>query len=212
MTEIPETWPPRPTVSVEAPAVPLFPLPGVFLYPHQLVPLHVFEPRYLAMMRDILDSHGQLVIGTVLRDQQDRLLDEDAPPQVLSVGGLGEVARYDKTKDGRYLIWVLGRERVTLEEAASEHPYRLVHTTPLPESAPREADVPSMVRDLRAAILQRHKNLDQLPEELPVGVLVDLLAQQIDVPQEVLERLYCEPDVGARATTVLRAHEAYPQE
>lgn len=212
MSDIPETWPPRPSASIEAPTVPLFPLPGVFLYPHQLMPLHVFEPRYLAMMRDILDSHGQLVIGTVLRDQRDRMMEEEAPPEVLSVAGLGEVARYDKTKDGRYLIWVLGRERVTIDEAESEHPYRMVRTTPLPESAPREAEIPGFTQDLRAAILERHKNLDQLPEELPVGVLVDLLAQQLDVPQEVLERLFCEPDLSARATTVLRAHAAYPPE
>ena len=176
------------------------------------MPLHVFEPRYLTMMRDILDSHGQLVIGTLRRDASYLPGEEPEQPEVLSVAGLGEVARYDKTKDGRYLIWVLGRERVTIEEAPSDHPYRLVHHTPLPESDPRSHEIPKLVESLREAILQRHKSLDNLPEELPVAVLADLLAQQLDVPQGLLERLFCEPDVGARAQTVLRAHEAYPPE
>ena len=96
MNEIPETWPPRPSAEQDSPEIPLFPLPGVFLYPHQLMPLHVFEPRYLDMMRDILDSHGQLIIGTLIKTPtsvEPKDSETEDPPQVLSVAGLGEVAR-----------------------------------------------------------------------------------------------------------------------
>jgi len=210
MTEIPETWPPRPSATLGGPVVPLFPLPGVFLYPHQLMPLHVFEPRYLEMMRHILDSHGQLIVGTVLESHKHRLLEDNPPPEVLSVAGFGEIARYDKTKDGRYLIWVLGRERVTIDEAPSTHAYRQARYTPLPESEVDPHHTEGLSGNIREAILMRHKTLDKLPDELPIGVLVDLLAQQLDVPQSILERLFSEPDVERRADIALAAHAHTP--
>ena len=117
---------------------------------------------------------------------------------------------YDKTKDGRYLIWVLGRGRVTIEEAASEKPYRLARYTPLPESSTAPGDLDQLGDDLRHAVISRHKSLEQLPEELPLGVLVDLLAQQLDVPQSILEHIFCEPDVEERAHLALNAHTDHP--
>ncbi|MDF1837297.1 MAG: LON peptidase substrate-binding domain-containing protein [Planctomycetota bacterium] len=210
MNEVPETWPPRPSKELGSPEVPLFPLPGAFLYPHQLMPLHVFEPRYLALLRDILDSHGQLVIGTVLDPEGDLLGEGKAP--VLSVAGLGEVARYDKTEDGRYLIWVLGKHRVTLDEVESEEPYRKVRFQALPESSPEPEEEALLATKLRKAILSRHKAMANLPEELPLGVQVDLLTQQLMLPQSVLERIFIEPDVGERAQLALAAHDGYPAE
>ncbi|MFT4648158.1 MAG: Lon protease-like protein [Glaciecola sp.] len=210
LNEVPETWPPRPSKELGSPEVPLFPLPGAFLYPHQLMPLHVFEPRYLALLRDILDSHGQLVIGTVL-DPKGDLLDDGSVP-VLSVAGLGEVARYDKTEDGRYLIWVLGKHRVTLEEVESEEPYRKVRFQPLPESSPKASEEVLLAKKLRKAILSRHKSMANLPDELPLGVQVDLLTQQLIIPQTVLERIFIEPDIGERAQLALAAHDGYPAE
>lgn len=174
------------------------------------MPLHVFEPRYLALLRDILDSHGQLVIGTVLDPEGDLLGDGSAP--VLSVAGLGEVARYDKTEDGRYLIWVLGKQRVTLEEVDSTEPYRKVRFQSLPESSPDAAEEAQLAVKLRKAILARHKAMANLPEELPLSVQVDLLTQQLMLPQSVHERIFIEPDLGERAQLALAAHDGYPAE
>ncbi len=172
------------------------------------MPLHVFEPRYLALLRDILDSHGQLVIGTVLEKDEDLIDDGEAP--VLSVAGLGEVARYDKTEDGRYLIWILGRQRVSLEEVQSDEPYRMVRYQGLPESTPEPKDGRELATRVRRAILSRHKGISNLPEELPLGVQVDLLVQQIQLPQSVLERIFIEPDLGERALLALASHDGYP--
>ena len=46
--------------------LPLFPLPSVALFPGALLPLHIFEPRYRAMVRDALD--GERLIGMVMLD------------------------------------------------------------------------------------------------------------------------------------------------
>lgn len=172
------------------------------------MPLHVFEPRYLSLLRDILDSHSQLIIGTVLEKDEDLIDDGEAP--VLSVAGLGEVARYDKTEDGRYLIWILGKQRVSLEEVESDEPYRKVRFQALPESAPGAKEEQELATKVRKAILSRHKGISNLPEELPLGVQVDLLVQQIQLPQSVLERIFIEPDLGERALLALAAHDGYP--
>ncbi|MEZ5976448.1 MAG: LON peptidase substrate-binding domain-containing protein [Planctomycetota bacterium] len=202
---IPDTWPPRPDLAQSGPEIPLLPLPRVFLYPHQLLPLHIFEDRYKALMRDILDASGQLVVGTLLERRT-----EGGPPPVLSVAGLGEVVRYDKTDDGRYLIWVLGRGRVTIQEVPSEHPYRLVRVAPLPETEPAEDRTERLVRQLRKAVRSRLKSKDELPEELPLEVLVDLLVQKLEAPQSVLEAVFVEPDVEQRASLALAAHFGFP--
>jgi Lon protease-like protein len=59
----------------------MFPLPGAFLFPHQVLPLHVFEPRYLQLVEDLLDASGRLVVATILADLLAQTL--RAPPQVL---------------------------------------------------------------------------------------------------------------------------------
>ena len=43
--------------------VPLFPLPNVFLFPGQVLPLHIFEPRYRKMIADVLDGPGRIAVA-----------------------------------------------------------------------------------------------------------------------------------------------------
>ena len=52
---IPDAWPPAEN-SGDAVVVPMFPLPGLFLFPRQLLPLHIHEPRYRRMIEDGLDG------------------------------------------------------------------------------------------------------------------------------------------------------------
>ena len=70
-------------------AMPVFPLPGVVLFPGALLPLHVFEPRYRAMLADSLASHRFMAMAFVLGegDVRDRDLREgEAIDQVVAVG------------------------------------------------------------------------------------------------------------------------------
>ena len=87
MDEIPQAWPPaedpRP-----AQTIPMFPLQGVFLLPRQVLPLHVFEPRYRQMIDDVLDGQGRLAMGTILEGEGTSVDGaEEMPPRVLH-GGL----------------------------------------------------------------------------------------------------------------------------
>src|SRR5256885_4378476 len=67
--------------------LPVFPLPDVVLFPHALLPLHVFEPRYRQLTRDVLASHK--LVGVPLLVEQE--VAGAAPPHFATVFGVGEV-------------------------------------------------------------------------------------------------------------------------
>jgi Lon protease-like protein len=99
--------------------VPVFPLAGALLFPGGQLPLHIFEPRYRAMVRDALGSDR--LIGMIQpRDQAD-------PPSLFAIGCLGRISAAEELDDGRYNIVLegLGRFRIA-REAAVETPYRQV--------------------------------------------------------------------------------------
>jgi len=192
---------------------PLFVLPAVVLLPHSRQRLHVFEPRYRQMVEDMLDGPGRLVIGTVLEDHVDEL--EGAPP-VHEVAGLGEIGRHEKLPDGRFLIWVFGLRRVAVREIDSDCAYRRVAFSVLDE-----VDVPaeyacSLKERLRKAILERcsppasgrpGREELQIPDDMPIGTMVDVLLQRMQLPQSVMQQLYSELVVAQRAEDALSEHE-----
>ena len=200
----------HPDASLRSRAVsvaPLFPLPGVSLYPGCVMPLHVFEPRYRCMIEDLLDGPGRLVMGTVLEDHAHEIA---GSPPVLDVAGLGEIARHVRREDGCFDILLVGMLRVRIREVASDRPYRRVETETLEEKpVPRESH--DALRDaLHRAILSRCNELLNLPAQMPISNLADLLVQRIELPQPVVARLYAELDVEARARAALSEHARRP--
>lgn len=210
MSEIPDVWPP-----VEDPrpssVLPMFPLRGVFLLPRQILPLHVFEPRYRQMIDDVLDAQGRLAMGTVL-EGQDLTTDgeEERPPRILHVAGIGEIARHEKTPDGRYFIWLFGLGRFDVEEVPSDRLYRQVRARPLDESPVGPGEEGALREDLRAALDARSEEPLVLPEDVPVELLADALSQKLHLPQNAMEPIFTEADVGRRARMTLKAHAAFP--
>ena len=83
--------------------VPLFPLPGVLLLPGGRLPLNIFEPRYLAMVRDALA--GERAIGMI---QPCEEVDDVGAAKVYETGCLGRITAFSETDDGRYLITLTG--------------------------------------------------------------------------------------------------------
>ncbi|HEX6812695.1 MAG TPA: LON peptidase substrate-binding domain-containing protein [Planctomycetota bacterium] len=186
--------------------VPLFPLPGVFLFPHQMLPLHVFEPRYRQLVGDLLDGPGRFVIGTPVA------LAGASPdvPEVLPVAGLGEILRHEKKPDGRYHIWVLGLVRVRIQEVESKRLYRQVQCEPFVEIEAGQDESVDLSRRLLAATSARLKEPLPLPATAPPSLLADLLLQTLGAPQSVIERAFVEPSVSTRARIVLHAAAKAP--
>lgn len=99
--------------------IPLFPLPGALLLPRARLPLHIFEPRYLAMLEDVMKTRHRLV-GMI----QPREVPGSEERRLQSIGCAGRLTGFSETEDGRYMITLSGisRFRVT-REVAGFSPY-----------------------------------------------------------------------------------------
>lgn len=92
-------------------AVPVFPLTGALLLPRGVLPLNIFEPRYLAMVKDAMAASGAAnrIIGII----QPRA--DGEPPPLYDVGCLGRISDYRETDDGRILIALVGVSRFRIQ-------------------------------------------------------------------------------------------------
>ncbi len=99
--------------------VPVFPLAGALLFPRAQLPLHIFEPRYRAMIRDALD--GDRLIAMV----QPR--GDGEAPALFDIGCIGRIDGCEELEDGRFNIVLegLGRFRIA-REAQVDTLYRQV--------------------------------------------------------------------------------------
>ncbi len=188
-------------VSLPSTPVPVFPLGGVYLFPHQVLPLHIFEPRYRQMIGDLLDGPGRLVIATPNRGERESATHV---PTLQPVAGLGELLRHEKLADGRYHIWLVGLARVQIDEVPSDRPYRQVRCQPFVEIHAPEHEDAALAQRLRAATAARLSQPLDLPDSVPTDLLIDLLLQAMQASPRVLERAFGEPSIAARARYVLR--------
>jgi uncharacterized protein len=104
-------------------AVPLFPLPGVVFLPSSLLPLHVFEPRYRALVDDVLAGPKVVAVPQLAPGWEGRY---EERPAVLPICGVGRIVRHQRLPDGRHNIILLGLGRVRIEaELPGARPYRV---------------------------------------------------------------------------------------
>ncbi len=103
--------------------VPVFPLPGALLLPRARLPLHIFEPRYLAMLDDTLKSSHRL-IGMI---QPCATGPGRGSERLQNIGCAGRLTGFSETEDGRYMITLTGISRFrVVEEVEGFTPYRKV--------------------------------------------------------------------------------------
>ncbi len=100
---------------------PIFPLSGAILLPGGNLPLNIFEPRYLQMIKDAM--RGDKVIGMI----QPNGNGGEEEPALYPVGCAGRITNFESTEDGRYLITLTGLCRFEIvEELTVATPYRQV--------------------------------------------------------------------------------------
>lgn len=100
--------------------VPVFPLPGALLLPRARLPLHIFEPRYLAMLDDALKTQTRLIAMIQPYDSNG-----DGPPRLQRIGCAGRISGFSETEDGRYMITLAGISRFrVIKEVDGFTPYR----------------------------------------------------------------------------------------
>lgn len=166
--------------------VPVFPLPTTVFFPGVALPLHVFEPRYRALVHDAAQGEGLIAVATLLPGWEKDYEGAPAFHPLATVGRLGPVA---ELPDGRSNILLYGLERARLEEEYGDRPYRLAQARVEPEAAVDEAD--PEVADLKDRLLVTWAYFLQLVRraDAPIALAdvsfeaaVHTLCQALDVP------------------------------
>jgi uncharacterized protein len=95
----------------------MFPL-GTVLFPHAVLPLHVFEPRYRALTRDVLD--GDQEFGVVLIERGSEVGGGDVR---FDVGTMAHIVQASELPDGRFALAVVGVQRFRVVRFLPDRPY-----------------------------------------------------------------------------------------
>lgn len=203
--------------SVSAMVVPIFPLPDVTFFPHTLLPLHIFEARYRAMVMDALERDRRLAIVRLRPGYEAAYAGK---PAVHAVAGVGEIVSFERLATGRYNILLRGDARVRIEsEVPSDTLYRIARARRL-DDVESAGDITGALGRIRSSCATLLTALDRpadlldtaLAEGQPAGAIADRVAAAVlpdaDLRQALLETL----DVGARVTRVAGALEALVKE
>jgi hypothetical protein len=170
------------------PTIPIFPLPNVVLFPNVFLPLHIFEPRYRAMVREALAT--DLIIGMVLlRPGYER--DYEGRPPVYPIGCAGVITHSEALPDGRFNIILKGIEKFRMTGEDTSRSYRLAQVDAIPDAVrdDERAAIAShrhRLESLVASASDHGRQEPKLPETVPDQDLVNALAQYFSF--EPLER------------------------
>lgn len=177
--------------------VPVMPLPGALLFPHALLPLHIFEPRYRAMLDHALREHRMFSVALV-KPQRTQWNSTD---DFFDVAGIGLIRACVGRGDGTSNLILQGLRRVRFTGFEQSAPFPLARIEPL------ESDSVSTVETeaLGAKVIELYSKLKgagrQLPEKVDaylshlddMEMLADLMAATfVNDPlrrQELLEEL-----------------------
>ena len=137
--------------------IPIFPLSNFIIFPNTTVPLNIFEPRYVHMVDDSMQTNK--MIGLI----QPKTNNINSIPDLHDVGCLGKITSF-KDMDGRYLIDLSGLSRFNItKEISNKKPYRecLVNFNgfhedlKLPEKELKFSDLELIFKDLKSLFEKR---------------------------------------------------------
>ena len=184
--------------------IPLFPLPGVVLLPGTILPLHIFEPRYRAMIADALDGNRMIGMAKLKPGWEET----EEVPAVHEVGGAGEIVESERLEDGRYNILLEGRFRYRiLKEEPEGTLYRTASVeeiASIPFGSPdEETRVSRMALSLFEKI-RRQLDLPEIPDGLlPPERLASEMALRLRYTPEELQALLETDSLSARFGTLV---------
>ncbi|MFO0879338.1 MAG: LON peptidase substrate-binding domain-containing protein [Gemmataceae bacterium] len=193
-------------------SVRLFPLPNLVLFPHVAQPLHIFEPRYRAMMADALQS-DRLLGMALLRPGWEE--DYHKRPPLHPMVCVGQIFDEKLLPDGRYDLMLRGvcRGRI-LEELATPHLYRTARVELCPDQPVASSDLDLVLRrELRARVLPffaakaeaQEQVRSLLESNLTLGAVSDIFGFALPLGVEVKQHLLETASVQERVERLLSA-------
>lgn len=194
--------------------MPVFPLDQVTLLPQQVLPLHIFEPRYRQMVTDALDGAGQIAMAVF--EGRDWKQQYHGRPAIRPAVCIGHIAQHEKLADGRYNIILRGVCRARVIRELAPRDARLYREAMLEPIGLEQDETPtlkalriSIEQDLDAGPLSRLTDGATLLEyvrddDIPTAALIELISFTLVKDREKRYRLLEEGDADARAEMVRR--------
>ena len=189
------------------PHAPVMVLPQATLFPHTLLPLLIFEPRYRAMLAWTLEQHRMFCIALM----KPGIDDAKSPDDFHHIAGLGLVRACVAHEDGTSHLMLQGLARVRLTNFIQEKPFRIaelraVETTPVgaEEGEVLSAQVLEICAHYRAQGLAIPDGLDrQLAEVSDPATLSDIVAHAFVRDAKRRQHILEQGDVAQRLRTLI---------
>ena len=192
--------------------MPLFPLDAAALLPQQVLPLHIFEPRYFQMVQEALDGPGQIAMAVFEGDEWRK--NYHGRPPLRPAVCIGQIVQHEKLPDNKFNLLLQGvcRARIVRETPpVAERQYRSARLEPIgidEEAEQKLYGVRERINELLAEgplsslthaewVIERIKD-----EDIPTAVILELASFALPTAREIRYRLLAEPDAGERAEII----------
>ncbi len=169
--------------------LPVMTLQETVLFPHVVMPLFIFEPRYRLMLAEVLRTHRLFAVFNERAEPDADGLEE--PPE--RMGTVGVVRAAHQNPDGTSNLALQGLVRVRLLEIVQETPFRLIRVEPCPDTGTGPAG-----EDLRGPILSLLERQPLLARGLPEEYLELLRSLEQPAPFIDVAIHWLCPDAGVK--------------
>jgi Lon protease-like protein len=180
------------------------------LPPGILLPLHIFEDRYLKMVESVVQEGNHIGMALPL---EGRSVAEEWTPPIHPIIGLGRILRVSENSDGSLDLVLQGVSRMEiLEEIPTLHPFRMVRARALPDIVSEEDLFPRIEK-----LLLRFQTIEE--NEMPgfrsysPSSLIDQIMLGAPIGFQEKQWVFSEPDVARRLLLLeglLEKKEEYP--
>jgi Lon protease-like protein len=179
--------------------IPLFPLDDVMVFPNVVRPLHIFEPRYRAMVADALARDR--IIGMVqLRPGYEA--EYEGRPPVYGIGCAGVITEFEQLPDGRYNLALRGLVKFRILGEEQERAYRVARVEVIREEP--DGEERAALGALRQRLLDLlGSSIDPPPREMADEDVINTLAQYLTVGPGQRQQLIEASGPRARAQALL---------
>lgn len=190
--------------------IPVFPLPNLVMFPHAIQFLHMFEPRYRQMMRDVVrrSPDERFVAMALLEPGYDAKYHTNFA-EIYDTVCVGLVVRYERQHNGTYNLILRGLCRARVIDEDGSGPYRLARVEPFGDDVSVMSFDERVARKQLQAVVQESA-FDSVPQvatcrswirdDLPVSALIDLLAFHLvpDTETDLKQQLLSQADLVRR--------------